>query len=220
MSNLAPDWFYRRNLPHFQPPGATLFITFRLAGSFPAAVLADLRAEAKRMQAELQREPDSPERSERIYRAQRRFFGKWDAALDAGAGPDWLSKPDVAALVAEEMHYFDGMRYDLLAYCVMPNHVHVIFTPLLKTESVYYPLAQIMHTMKGYPAAQANQLLRRTGPFWQHESYDHCVRNEEELVRIIAYVLNNPVKAGLVDNWEAWPWTYVAKACDPRSSGL
>jgi REP element-mobilizing transposase RayT len=204
----VPESVYRRNLPHIQPPGATFFITFRLAGSIPAAVAAALCAEAERIQAELERAPDSPERAERMYLEQRRFFGRWDAVLDAGDGPDWLRNPAVAALVADSIHYFDGQRYDLLVFCIMSNHVHVVLTPLLKTESAYYPLAQIMHTMKGYTAGQANQLLERTGAFWQHESYDHYVRSAAELERIIAYVVNNPVKAGLVTAWQAWPWTY------------
>lgn len=74
-----------------------------------------------------------------------------------------------------------------------------------------------MHTLKGYTAGQANRLLGRTGAFRLHESYDHCVRSEAELGRIIAYVVNNPVKAGLVSEWQAWPWTYY---CGAQSSGL
>ena len=208
MSNLVPESVYRRNLPHIQPPGATFFITFRLAGSIPAAVAAALCAEAERIQAELERAPDSPERAERIYLEHRRFFGRWDAVLDTGDGPDWLRNPAVAALVADSMRHFDGQRYDLFAFCIMSNHVHVVLTPLLKTESAYYPLAQIMHTVKGYTAGRANRLLGRAGAFWQHESYDHYVRNAAELERVVAYVVNNPVKAGLVTDWQAWPWTY------------
>ncbi|MFZ1629884.1 MAG: transposase [Anaerolineae bacterium] len=217
MSNLAPGSVYRRNLPHIQPPGATLFVTFRLAGSIPADVLAALYAEAEQARAELERTPDCPERTERLYEEERRFFGKWDAALDLGKGPDWLRNPKIAQLVADNMHYFDGTRYDLLAYCIMSNHAHVVFTPLLKTADAYYPLAQIMHTMKGYTAGRANQLLGRTGVFWLHESYDHYVRNAAELDRIIAYVVNNPVKAGLISEWQAWPWTYCRAS---QSSGL
>ncbi|MEW5986568.1 MAG: hypothetical protein AB1791_08050 [Chloroflexota bacterium] len=62
--------------------------------------------------------------------------------------------------------------------------------------------------MKGYTAGQANLLLERTGAFWQHESYDHYVRDAAELERIVAYVVNNPVKAGLVTDWQEWPWAY------------
>ncbi len=208
MSNLAPKVFYRRNLPHVQPPGATFFITFRLAGSIPAHILATLYDQAEHTRKELECAPDSPERAERLYLEERRFFGRWDAALAASAGPDWLRDPQVAAAVVGSMRYFDGQRYDLLACCVMPNHVHVVLTPLRQTETGYYALAQIMHSIKGYSARQANRILGRTGAFWQHENYDHYARNDAELERIVAYVLNNPVKAGLVTDWHDWPWTY------------
>ena len=176
MSNLTPELIYHRNLPHIQPPGGTFFVTFRLAGSIPADVLAMLHAEAERIHAELERMPASSGRVERLYLEERRFFGKWDAVLDQGKGHDWLRNPEIAKLVADAMHFFDGKRYDLLAYCIMSNHVHVVFTPLLKDADAYYPLAQIMHTMKGYTAGQANRLLDRSGAFWLHESYDHFAR--------------------------------------------
>jgi len=208
MHNLAPKRLYRRNLPHVQPPGATFFVTFRLADSIPAALLNALHTEAERELAALEREPDSSERAERIYREQRALFGRWDKALDMGQGPAWLRQPDIAGLVAQAMHYFDGQRYDLLAFCIMPNHVHVVLTPLSSGETCY-PLAQTMHSVKGYTARQANLLLVRSGPFWQHESYDHFVRDPAELERIIGYVLHNPVKAKLCEQWRDWPWTYV-----------
>ena len=212
MSNLAPEVLYRRNLPHIQPPGGTFFVTFRLAGSIPADILAALHEESERVVAELERIPASSERVERLYLEERRFFGKWDAILDQGKGPDWLRNPEIAKVVADAICFFDGKRYDLLTYCIMSNHVHVVFTPRIETAEAYYPLAQIMHTMKGYSAQRANRLLGRSGAFWLHESYDHCVRSEAELERIIAYVVNNPVKAGLVSDWQAWPWTYYPGA--------
>lgn len=208
MSNLVPKSIYRRNLPHIQPPGATFFVTFQLMDSMPVAVADALRAEAKQMQAALERVSDSPERAELIYREQRRLFGRWDAVLDIGKGPDWLRNPAIAKLVVDSLRYFDGQRYELVAFCIMSNHVHVVLTPLPKTENDYYPLAQILHTMKGYTAGQANRLLGRTGAFWEHESYDHYVRDAEELGRIVLYVVNNPVKAGLITDWQLWPWTY------------
>jgi putative transposase len=217
MSNLAPELIYRRNLPHIQPPGATFFVTFRLAGSIPVDVLAMLHAEAERTVGELERLSDSPERAERLYLEERRFFGQWDAVLDQGNGPDWLRNPEIAILVADALRFFDGKRYDLLVYCILSNHVHVVFTPLQKSAEAYYSLAQIMHTVKGYSAGRANRLLDRTGAFWLHESYDHCVRGAKELERILAYVVNNPVKAGLVAEWQAWPWTSYKEA---QAAGL
>lgn len=152
ISNLAPGQFYRRNLPHMHPPGATLFVTFRLAGSLPTSVLMELQAETQRLQAEIEREPDPAKRSSRAYLEHRRFFGRWDRALDEGSGPDWLRSPAVAVLLVDSLHFHDGTRYELIAFCIMPNHVHVVLMPLLKDGEAYYPLAQIMHTMKGYTA--------------------------------------------------------------------
>jgi hypothetical protein len=107
----------------------------------------------------------------------------------------------------------------------MSNHVHVVFTPLAMQSSrtdvansaentaqtkglCYNPLSSIMQSLKGYTARKANLLLGRSGAFWQQESYDHVVRNASEWQRIITYVLNNPVKVGLVDRWEKWQWSY------------
>jgi putative transposase len=209
MGPLDYQEFYHRNLPHFQPLGAMLFVTFRLAGSLPVTILQELSEKAKRDKAGLERLAGAPERMERNHREQRRLFGQLDQALDqATSGPCWLRDPKVAALVAESLHYLDGRMVDLLVFCLMPNHVHVVLTPLLQDETEYYALSRIMHSLKGYTAGRANRLLGRTGAFWHHESYDHVVRNAAELERIVAYVLNNPVKAGLVEDWREWRWTY------------
>lgn len=160
-------------------------------------------------QIEIHRLLDPVERAKQSYQEQRRFFAKWDALLDAAAyGPDWLKNSQIAELVSNSLHFFDEQRYDLLAFCLMINHVHVVLTPLLKAEDRYYSLAQIMHSIKGYTAGKGNQVLGREGAFWQHESYDHYVRDKDELERVLAYVVNNPVKAGLVTDPHAWPWTY------------
>ena len=209
MSNLEYKPFYRRHLPPIQPPGATLFITFRLAGSIPAEMLQQLRAEADRVEATLAQISDPQERAKRAYLEQRRLFGKWDRALDMTQdGPFWLRDPRIADLVAESMHYRDGRVYDLEAFCIIPNHVHIVYTPLPKEDGTYHAMAAIMHSLKRYTARESNLLLGREGQFWQHENYDHVVRDEAELERIIRYVLNNPVKAGLVQHWEEGPWSY------------
>jgi len=196
-------------LPHFQPPGATLFITFRLAGSAPVEVLQQLRAEAERTEVALSRIADPQERARQAYLEERRFFGKFDAALDmAQSGPFWLRDPRVAALVAESLHHRDSQIYNLDAFCIMPNHVHTVFTPLPKEDGTYHALSAIMHSLKLYTANHANPLLERIGEFWQHENYDHVVRDEAERQRIIRYILNNPVKAGLVEHWKDWKWSY------------
>ncbi|MCF7885747.1 MAG: transposase [Candidatus Marinimicrobia bacterium] len=97
------------------------------------------------------------------------------------------------------------MEYDLLCYCIMPNHVHVIFT-LSEGEN---SLAKTMFSIKRYTAGEANKTLNREGQFWQHESYDHIIKNEKVLSNIINYVINNPVDAGLVEKWQDWEYSYL-----------
>jgi REP element-mobilizing transposase RayT len=90
----------------------------------------------------------------------------------------------------------------------MPNHVHSVLKPLMRNDQPY-SLSSIMHSLKRNTAKQANQVLGRTGPFWAHESFDHYIREGAERKRIVKYVLQNPVKAGLAKRWQDWPWSYV-----------
>lgn len=201
--------FYRRHLPHAQPPGAVLFVTFRLAGSIPTEVRARLVAEAERSEASLACIADPEDREQQAYLEERRIFGRWDRALDmALSGPFWLRDPKIAAVIAKALHHRDGRVYNLDASCIMPNHVHVVFAPLRKDDGTYHAMSAVMHSLKRYTAREANVLLGRRGTFWKDESYDHVVRDEGELQRVVAYVINNPVKAGLVQDWKEWRWTY------------
>ena len=203
-------FYYRRNLPHYQPKYATVFVTFRLAGSIPVTVLEQIAYAHSQAVKGLNQRSDAPDHKARLHEEQRRAFGKWDAALHTvSCGPRWLEDPRLADLVAESLRNLDGSHYDLLAYCVMPNHVHAVFTPLLNSDGTTHSLAAIMHSLKRHTARKANLILGRQGEFWQHENYDHVVRDEGECARIVAYVLNNPVKAGLVDEWQDWPWSYL-----------
>jgi REP element-mobilizing transposase RayT len=91
----------------------------------------------------------------------------------------------------------------------MSNHVHIVFTPIEIEDGSYHALQTIMHSLKRHTALESNKILGREVAFWHHESFDHIVRDEEEFQRIVAYVLDNPVKAGLVERWGDWPWTYL-----------
>ena len=121
MSNLTPELIYRRNLPHIQPPGGTFFVTFRLAGSIPADVLAMLHAEAERIHAELERMPASPERAERLYLEERRFFGKWDAVLDQGKVPTGCGTRNEVAKLGCRRHAL--LRRETLRLARLLHHV-------------------------------------------------------------------------------------------------
>ena len=209
MKNLDYRDYYRRNLPHFQPQGATFLVNFRLAGSLPVKVVEMLKAESEEIEKSLLKIEDHVERYHVKDREQRRLFAKWDEALhNSQTGPFWLKDERIAQIVVNSMFYHDKNWLDMLAYCIMPNHVHLILTPYESTDTADFSLAKIMHNIKRNSANHANKILGRTGAFWQHESYDHFARNEAELERMIKYVLYNPVKAGLVDDWEKWKWSY------------
>ena len=182
------------------PPGATLFVTFRLAGSLPATVVEQLQAEFAKF-------PFTPEDPDQTYARQRRYFGAFDQLLDAsGEGPVWLGQPAVAAIVAEALHFRADHAYTLWAYCLMTNHVHL----LVSLPQASLPFFKTLQSLKARTARRCNELLGRMGSaFWQAESYDHYVRGAAEMNRIVAYILNNPVKAGLVEDWTHWPHTYL-----------
>ncbi|MFD1467978.1 transposase [Hymenobacter caeli] len=192
---------YQRNLPHIMPPGATLFVTFRLAGSLPLAVVEQLQKEYAQP-LHFQEDPDQ------THARQRRYFGVFDQLLDTGGGgPTWLRQAAVAQVVAEALHFRHGRDYTLWAYCIMANHVHLLVSPIGADGQRFY---RVLQSLKARTARRCNELIGGTGDaFWQPESYDHYVRNTAEMDRIIAYVLNNPVKAGLVDDWTQWPHTYL-----------
>jgi REP element-mobilizing transposase RayT len=209
MKNLDYREYYRRNLPHIQPRGATFLVNFRLAGSLPEEALVQLRSEAEQLEKTLQQINDPNEWLLVRDKEQRRLFGKWDDALHKSqSGPFWLKDDKIAEIVANSIRYHDGQWFDLFAYCIMPNHGHVVLTPYKKSDGADYGLSQITHNIKRNSAKQANDVLGHSGAFWQHESYDHFARDEAELQRIIKYVLLNPVKAGLVEHWQDWKWIY------------
>ena len=186
----------RGRLPHWESFHACYFVTFRLADSLPTSVLCQIeleRIDIVRTAEAMKRELSADE--------QRRLTALTGARieeyLDAATGSCFLGKPAVAEKIAHALQHFEAVRYRLFAWCVMPNHVHVVFQPLTD-----HTLAGIVHGWKSYTAKEANRLLQRTGVFWQREYYDHLVRDEADFRRVVRYVLENPVKAGLRD----WPW--------------
>lgn len=201
-SRLVAGLHSRGALPHLKREGATYFVTFRLSGTLPREVLLQLKQERERIlhEAELAKRPLT-------WQEQRELFNWYaervDAYLDAGHGECWLRQPKVAALVAGALRHFDGQRYSLHAWVVMPNHVHAVVRP-----EPPHTLSEILKSWKGYTAVHANRLLGREGnSLWQSESYDHCCRDDEDRARCCAYTVMNPVKAGLCAQPEDWPWS-------------
>lgn len=214
--------YYHRHLPHWQPTGVVFFITFRLKGSLPYEAIKALREEREREKIEAEKSAQDQSRKQN-YLDERNYFGRWDTLLDkAEFGPCWLSQPEVAKIVKEALMYRDEKVFDLYAFCIMSNHVHLVIKPcrserysnlqMQSNQSDHQPdilpLHKIMQSLKRHTARQANIVLGRDGAFWQDESYDHVVRDNDEFICIVHYVLENPVKAGLVSKWEDWRWSY------------
>ena len=191
---------YRRHLPHQIPEGTPIFVTWNLKGAIPTAVAERLRSE----RAWLEKQPRKPGESprDRALRIGKLLFARTDAYLDgATAGPLHLQTPECAKIVEDAILFSAAERVELLAWCVMANHVHALFTPI-------WEYVRLMQSIKGFTSRQINQLQSQTGrTLWQDESYDHWVRDEAELLRIIHYIEQNPVKAGLCAKAEDWPWS-------------
>ena len=209
--------YYHRNLPHWHPPGAAIFLTCRLYGSLPENVIEQLKEAQRLVAREIDKASGSAEKIADLKLNQhKKLFARLDAVLDkAETGPRWLAKTEVAAVVEDAILRRYTELYSLWAYVVMVNHLHLFLRPKPLQEGPvdsFVPLKMITKSIKGYTAREANRILKRTGKhFWQQESFDHWPRDEKEFFRIIAYIENNPVKAGLVQRPEEWKWSSAAE---------
>ncbi|MDO8754435.1 MAG: hypothetical protein Q7J80_11115 [Anaerolineales bacterium] len=213
--------FYRRKLPHWHPEGQMFFITFRLANSLPAHLIQELKDEHERERQKIHVQFSGIQQRDELYKLDKKYFGIFDTWLDrcVEESPRWLGQEAVARIVADEIHALDGERYHLIAYSIMSNHTHLVIDtaehnvkPTHVGVTAPYPLADTLKRLKGRTARYSNLALGRNGSFWHHESYDHVIRNQEEYDRIVWYTLNNPVKAGLVEKWEDWKFTFLSQA--------
>ncbi|MEY2430153.1 MAG: putative methylase [Verrucomicrobiota bacterium] len=188
----------RGYLPHVKREGVSYFITFRLADSLPQEVLVEFkRQQMEKLRALRDNRPAAREEIDREYQRQIERY------LDRGAGECHLRRPEIAKMIAEALLHFHNQQYLLDEWVVMPNHVHLILWPMPN-----FTLSDILRSRKRLTGRQANLLLGRTGEsFWQHESYDHWIRNDLEKDRIRRYTRNNPVKAKLCKSPEEWLWS-------------
>jgi len=172
-------WHERGHLPHCDRPGLIQFVTFRLADSMPA----ERRSEWGHLLAIL---------DERQKRKQLEEY------LDRGFGSCYLRDKRLADLTERAVLFHHGKRFHLLAWVVMPNHVHV----LLRVGQV--PVGRILQNWKSIVAVEANRLLGREGTFWQAEYWDRFMRDAEQTLRAVRYIENNPVKARLCRTRGEW----------------
>ncbi len=173
----AHGWHDRGHLPHFEGGSIPQFLTFRLSDSVPQAVIAEWKKELTDIQ----------------------FRKRVEKFLDAGYGSCFLKDPIVATIVADNLNFHNEKKYKLIAWVIMPNHVHVLVIPFAGVE-----VSTIVHSMKSYTAHEANKVLGRTGRFWQVEAFDRYIRNERHYTSVIRYIENNPVKARLCKAASDW----------------
>lgn len=187
-------------LPHWRQEGCTYFVTFRLDDSIPRSILDqwsyDRRCWLAARGIDTRRHGWHQEVAKlsrndlRSY--ERHFAGKLHECLDRGFGQSVLKRRSCGEIVAEALGYFHGHRANTGDYVVMPNHVHLLLTPYRGCS-----LEHFLHSIKSYTANRINRVLARRGIVWMKESYDHIVRNADELVRIQQYIRVNPAKAQL-----------------------
>ena len=183
----------RRYLPHCEGEHPIYFVTFRLVDSLPRDFVLHLRhhrESTKKLTPAAEAGADRPRAHD--------LDGVLETAegcLDSGLGECHMRDSRIAKIVADAIQHFQGTRYNLLGWCVMPNHVHVVFAPLGENK-----LDATHHSWKSFSALMVNRLLQRRGIFWQREYFDHLVRNERSLLKILHYVKENPTRAGL-PNW-------------------
>jgi putative transposase len=182
------------------PEGFPIFLTWNLDGAMPAEAIKRLQAERERLERQPVRAGETAR--ERRIREGKLLFACADRILDgARSGPLDLASPEAAKIVENALLFGARERYQLFAWCVMANHVHTLLTPR-------WELKKVTQGIKGYTAHEINGIIGRRGQrFWQDESYDHWARDEQEMHRIIQYIENNPVAAGLRERAEDWPWS-------------
>ncbi len=177
-----------RHLPHWQLDGAFYFVTWRLADALPQSKLHAWKKE----RIEWLREHPKPWNGSTRREYKKRFPRRSDEWLDRGYGECVLRTPPYAQIVFDALLHFNGARYDMASFVVMPNHVHTLFQ--LRGS---YSVETLAQSWKGYTARRINQKLGRRGVLWQAESWDRLLRGVDDLKRCFFYIKQNPAMAGL-----------------------
>ena len=200
--------FYQRHLPHWRQPGATYFVTFRLADSLPQEVIDFMG----RLRQEIVRLGNHPSANELRNRMEQEVSRRFEGSLDKGHGSCVLADLNIAKIMHNSLQYGCGSRYFLGCSVIMPNHCHVLIRP-----NAGFDLEKVLGAVKGYTATLINRHLGTTGTLWQEECYDRIVRDEEHLFRVLQYIGRNRSKCGLSNSFPfrwvnpAWPaagWDY------------
>ena len=175
-------WHERGYFPHRDQPGLVQFVTFRLADAFPESRRSEWQALVK-------------------IEDDRKRQKVLEDYLDKGRGECYLRQPRVAELVENSLRFRHGQDYDLRAWVIMPNHVHLLF------QVFSVPMSQLVNAWKGFTAKEANKLVGQRGKFWQDDYWDTFMRDGKHEEKARKYIEANPVKAALRRDRKAWPWS-------------
>ncbi len=170
-----------------------LFITYRLAFSLPKQLLSEMEEMKQK----------TKDNKQELFEYYDELLGKYDGS------PDYLIEDNIVTVVKDCFHFWHNKRYELICYCIMPNHIHILIKPLQDEAGRYYLLNKIVYTWKSITAKQINSILENRGQVWYDEYYDHIIRTEDEFRNTVLYVLNNPVKAGLCERLTDWKHSYL-----------
>ncbi len=209
---------YRQKFNHINPIGATFFVTFRLHGSLPKSSIDRIKIKCEGEISSAKSIVSAKERNATIFQLRKKYLVEFDDIIDSiKSGPHYLTESNIAKIIKEQLHKHDGSLYNLICYSIMSNHVHMLIDTDINLPDIevgenllinYTPLYDIMKRIKGSSARYINIALKRSGKLWSKESYDMYIRNEKMLNNVIAYILNNPVKAGIVSSWEKYNGNY------------
>jgi hypothetical protein len=214
--------FHRSVLPHVSPVGRKFFVTWRCKDALPAKTIQHLKLQYERevRQIHQQQREGNTHREYLVRKARLRFFKGYEYQLhEEPYGKCSLRVPEVAQIIKDKLHQYDGTLYDLISFIIMPNHCHAAFDfgrqmvdesdfllPEHMLSAKYTPLHEAMRLIKGGSSREINKILGTTGSsFWQKDSYDHFIRDQRSLGNVVNYTLNNAAAAGLVENRMDWP---------------
>ena len=170
-------------LPHWYQQGKTQFVTFRLADSLPQSKMEEYRL-LKEQWTKEHPQPWTKTEQEEYDKLIGARLNKW---LDDGLGSCVLKRDDARKCLEEALAFYDGREYFIHAYVIMPNHVHILLTPIGNTNVV-----DILGRVKGYSAKKINQTIGSSGELWQKDMFDRMVRSDENFNSIIEYIRTNP----------------------------
>jgi len=193
--------------PHYQFRDSIVFITWRVAGTLPAHIL-ELFQQLKATETER----DTIWDLEKIQAENARLFRlyqEYDQELAHWQTPGFfLNDAALASILTQAFHFYNGKKYELHAYCVMSNHVHLLIRALRRENGEYYLIADLIRGLKRYTAHELNKLWGKSGQFWDDYYFDRIIRDEHNYFAVVEYILNNPVKAGLASKRELWRDSY------------